>query len=112
MYRLQPILPSSFSKDDCNAILYHAIKELKKQKRQSDGIIFAETIVASQAFVDSCLKHFETLINLKADKVSISLVRTLTALYRLNAYIFWFVYGFSLYTFTQFDTISDYPILF
>ncbi|XP_076825187.1 E3 UFM1-protein ligase 1-like [Clavelina lepadiformis] len=62
------LLPSSFSSEDSNQLLHHIQRERLKQTGSVPGVIFADTIIASQSFVDSCLKHFDGMIKGKADK--------------------------------------------
>uniref|UniRef100_H2YV25 E3 UFM1-protein ligase 1 n=1 Tax=Ciona savignyi TaxID=51511 RepID=H2YV25_CIOSA len=65
---ITPYLPSSFMDEDCSQLLQHVMRERRKIKSSKDGIIFASTIVTSQSFIDSCLKYFDGLMKVKAQK--------------------------------------------
>nr|XP_002122241.1 E3 UFM1-protein ligase 1 [Ciona intestinalis] len=61
-------LPTSFLDEDCNQLLHHVMRERKKIKSSVPGIIFANSIVANEAFVNSCLKYFDGMMREKAEK--------------------------------------------
>lgn len=61
---VQPILPSVLSTEDAHQVVTYILKS--KPKTVAKEMVFCETMVVSDALLQSCLKHFESVMETKA----------------------------------------------
>lgn len=61
----QTLLPSPFLPDDAALVLEKCLKSAGR----SSAHVFCGSIVASEKFIEECIKLFETLMQEKAEKV-------------------------------------------
>lgn len=71
-FALQPFLPSIFSEEDCHLLLQECVK------KQTDAIICCDTIVTSQKYISKWKQPFASLVQKKAEKVTMSIKEALT----------------------------------
>ncbi|CAI9164300.1 unnamed protein product [Rangifer tarandus platyrhynchus] len=60
-----PLLPSSLSVEDAAILLQHVMRALSKQ---ASAVVFSDTIVVSEKFINDCTDLFSELMHQKAEK--------------------------------------------
>ena len=63
---LQSLLPSVCSREDARQLLQGIVQD------KPTAVVFCDSIVTCDDFVTSCAAVFDTMINVKAEKVDIS----------------------------------------
>ncbi|XP_007467246.1 PREDICTED: E3 UFM1-protein ligase 1 [Lipotes vexillifer] len=62
---IAPLLPSSLSVEDAAILLQHVMRALSKQAL---AVVFSDTIVVSEKFINDCTELFSDLMHQKAEK--------------------------------------------
>uniref|UniRef100_A0A8C2NWZ8 E3 UFM1-protein ligase 1 n=1 Tax=Capra hircus TaxID=9925 RepID=A0A8C2NWZ8_CAPHI len=62
---IAPLLPSSLSVEDAAILLQHVMRALSKQ---ASAVVFSDTIVVSEKFINDCTDLFSELMHQKAEK--------------------------------------------
>ncbi|XP_058939146.1 E3 UFM1-protein ligase 1 isoform X2 [Kogia breviceps] len=62
---IAPLLPSSLSVEDAAILLQHVMRALSKQAL---AVVFSDTIVVSEKFINDCTELFNDLMHQKAEK--------------------------------------------
>ncbi|XP_024615094.1 E3 UFM1-protein ligase 1 [Neophocaena asiaeorientalis asiaeorientalis] len=62
---IAPLLPSSLSVEDAAILLQHVMRTLSKQAL---AVVFSDTIVVSEKFINDCTELFSDLMHQKAEK--------------------------------------------
>lgn len=63
----QPLLPSSLSVEDAAMLLQQVMRAFSKQ---ASAVVFSDTVVVSEKFINNCTELFGELMHQKAGKVS------------------------------------------
>nr|XP_031311916.1 E3 UFM1-protein ligase 1 isoform X3 [Camelus dromedarius] len=62
---ITPLLPSSLSVEDAAILLQHVMRSLSKQ---ASAVVFSDTIVVSEKYLNDCMELFSELMHQKAEK--------------------------------------------
>ncbi|XP_032340316.1 E3 UFM1-protein ligase 1 isoform X1 [Camelus ferus] len=62
---IAPLLPSSLSVEDAAILLQHVMRALSKQ---ASAVVFSDTIVVSEKYLNDCMELFSELMHQKAEK--------------------------------------------
>ncbi|XP_031311915.2 E3 UFM1-protein ligase 1 [Camelus dromedarius] len=62
---IAPLLPSSLSVEDAAILLQHVMRSLSKQ---ASAVVFSDTIVVSEKYLNDCMELFSELMHQKAEK--------------------------------------------
>ncbi|XP_077911110.1 E3 UFM1-protein ligase 1 isoform X2 [Halichoerus grypus] len=62
---IAPLLPSSLSVEDAAMLLQQVMRAFSKQ---ASAVVFSDTVVVSEKFINNCTEHFSELMHQKAEK--------------------------------------------
>lgn len=62
---IAPLLPSSLSVEDAAILLQHLLRALSKQ---TSAVVFSDTVVVSEKFINDCVELFSEPMHQKAEK--------------------------------------------